>query len=160
MNERQNTLIQRLARWWDLQCMPMLDWIQVEITSRCNASCLYCPRTAYGANWVSRDLSPDLFQGLLPFFATSTPDSSPGVGGTLAARAFPFHGRTRQKDRMPRQHNDQRDAPGPGEHHPSCCRAASITWPSRLRGSVQETTRCAGEQSSRRSSGPSPRLRP
>lgn len=71
MKERQNTLIRRLARWWDLQRMPMLDWIQVEITSRCNAHCTYCPRTAYGANWVSRDISFDLFERLLPFFASS-----------------------------------------------------------------------------------------
>ncbi len=71
MKERQNTMIRRLARWWDLQRMPMLDWIQVEITSRCNAHCTYCPRTAYGANWVSRDISPDLFERLLPVFASS-----------------------------------------------------------------------------------------
>ena len=88
MNERQNTLIQRLARWWDLQCMPMLDWIQVEITSRCNASCLYCPRTAYGDHWPGRDLSPDLFQALLPFLATTRLVHLQGWGEPLLHRDF------------------------------------------------------------------------
>jgi len=88
MNKRQNTPIQRLSRWWDLQCMPMLDWIQVEITSRCNAHCTYCPRTAYGANWVSRDLSPDLFDRLLPFFATSKLIHLQGWGEPLLHEHF------------------------------------------------------------------------
>jgi MoaA/NifB/PqqE/SkfB family radical SAM enzyme len=88
MYERQNTLIRRLARWWDLQCMPMLDWIQIEITSRCNASCLYCPRTAYGNRWSDRDLSPDLFHALLPFFATTRLVHLQGWGEPLLHRDF------------------------------------------------------------------------
>ncbi len=88
MNERQNTLIQRLARWWDLQRMPMLDWIQVEITSRCNAACLYCPRTAYGHQWNDRDLSPDLFHALQPFFGTSRLVHLQGWGEPLLHRDF------------------------------------------------------------------------
>jgi MoaA/NifB/PqqE/SkfB family radical SAM enzyme len=88
MNERQNTLIKRLALWWDLQRMPMLDWIQVEITSRCNASCLYCPRTAYGNQWPARDLSPDLFHALLPFLATTRLVHLQGWGEPLLHRDF------------------------------------------------------------------------
>jgi MoaA/NifB/PqqE/SkfB family radical SAM enzyme len=68
--------------------MPMLDWIQVEITSRCNASCLYCPRTAYGDHWPGRDLSPDLFQALLPFFATTRLVHLQGWGEPLLHRDF------------------------------------------------------------------------
>jgi MoaA/NifB/PqqE/SkfB family radical SAM enzyme len=88
MNERQSPLIQRLALWWELQCMPMLDWIQVEITSRCNASCLYCPRTAYGDQWPGGDLSTDLFHALLPFFATTRLVHLQGWGEPLLHRDF------------------------------------------------------------------------
>jgi MoaA/NifB/PqqE/SkfB family radical SAM enzyme len=88
MNERQDKLIPRIARWWDLQRMPMLDWIQVEITSRCNASCLYCPRTAYSNRWADRDLSPDHFHALLPFLATTRLVHLQGWGEPLLHRNF------------------------------------------------------------------------
>lgn len=44
---------------------PVWDWIQVEVTTRCNASCLYCPRTVYGKRWPNRDLPLEAFQRLL-----------------------------------------------------------------------------------------------
>ncbi|MDI6855033.1 MAG: radical SAM/SPASM domain-containing protein [Deltaproteobacteria bacterium] len=43
-----------------------LDWLQVEVTSHCNAACAYCPRTVYRQVWQSRHLSLDLFRRLLP----------------------------------------------------------------------------------------------
>jgi len=45
---------------------PLWDWIQVEVTTRCNASCLYCPRTVYGRKWPQRDLPLRLFVRLVP----------------------------------------------------------------------------------------------
>ncbi len=45
------------------------DWIQVEVTTRCNASCSYCPRTLAGKNWPQRDLNMQLFRRLLPHLA-------------------------------------------------------------------------------------------
>jgi len=59
-------LASRLRRWWELEWMPWLDWMQIEVTSRCNAACIYCPRTVYGPRWKNRDLSPDTFEKLLP----------------------------------------------------------------------------------------------
>ncbi len=44
-----------------------LDWIQVEVTTRCNAACVYCPRTAYGQGWEERDLPLETFRKLAPF---------------------------------------------------------------------------------------------
>lgn len=44
---------------------PRLDWVQVEVTSRCNAACRYCPRAAYAGVWRSGDLEMPLFLELL-----------------------------------------------------------------------------------------------
>ena len=46
-----------------------LDWIQVEISSYCNASCVYCPHTAYKDNWQNRCLPLEIFKKLVPAFA-------------------------------------------------------------------------------------------
>jgi MoaA/NifB/PqqE/SkfB family radical SAM enzyme len=46
--------------------IPRTAWIQVEVTTRCNAACVYCPRTAYRDAWHDRSLSPATFQRLLP----------------------------------------------------------------------------------------------
>jgi MoaA/NifB/PqqE/SkfB family radical SAM enzyme len=48
---------------------PRLDWVQLEVTSRCNAACTYCPRTTAGARWQSRDLPLELLDELLPALA-------------------------------------------------------------------------------------------
>jgi MoaA/NifB/PqqE/SkfB family radical SAM enzyme len=88
MKIRNRNLIRYLAQWWDLQRMPVLDWIQVEVTSRCNASCLYCPRTAYASHWVGQDISFDLFKKLLPSFSTSKLVHLQGWGEPLLHRDF------------------------------------------------------------------------
>ena len=45
---------------------PGLDWVQVEVSSFCNASCLYCPHTVFQSAWINRHLSLATFQKLLP----------------------------------------------------------------------------------------------
>jgi MoaA/NifB/PqqE/SkfB family radical SAM enzyme len=50
---------------------PNLDWIQVEVSSYCNASCIYCPHTAYKKNWRNRYLSMEAFTNLLSAFRTA-----------------------------------------------------------------------------------------
>jgi len=60
------------TRWWEFERMPWLEWVQVEVTSRCNAACTYCPRTVYRSNWINRDLSLDKFERMLPLFATAS----------------------------------------------------------------------------------------
>lgn len=47
---------------------PYLDWIQVEISSYCNASCIYCPHTIYRGNWQNKYLSIEYFRNLIPAF--------------------------------------------------------------------------------------------
>lgn len=48
---------------------PSFDWIQVEVTSACNAACVYCPRTVYSDAWEDRRLSLEAFRNLEPAFA-------------------------------------------------------------------------------------------
>ncbi|MBW1669547.1 MAG: radical SAM protein [Deltaproteobacteria bacterium] len=45
-----------------------LDWIQIEVTSLCEASCLYCPHTAYRKQWLHGSMSLDTFQTIAAEF--------------------------------------------------------------------------------------------
>jgi MoaA/NifB/PqqE/SkfB family radical SAM enzyme len=49
--------------------MTRLDWVQVEVTSYCNAACIYCPHSVYQGQWASRHLPLATFRQLLPVFA-------------------------------------------------------------------------------------------
>ncbi|MGD2272621.1 MAG: radical SAM protein [Desulfobacterales bacterium] len=49
----------------------LLDWIQVEISSYCNALCIYCPHSAYKKNWQNRYLPLELFKKLVPAFKST-----------------------------------------------------------------------------------------
>ncbi|AEB08401.1 radical SAM protein [Desulfobacca acetoxidans] len=42
------------------------DWLQVEVTSHCNARCAYCPHTVFRSTWTSRHLSLTTFRNLAP----------------------------------------------------------------------------------------------
>ncbi len=46
--------------------LPRFDWIQVEVTSFCNASCFYCPHTVYRERWTSRHMPLEMFKRLIP----------------------------------------------------------------------------------------------
>jgi len=48
---------------------PDLDWIQVGVTSRCNAACIYCPHKSLKKIWKGRDLDLDVFKRLSPAFS-------------------------------------------------------------------------------------------
>lgn len=59
-------VLARMQSWWEHAIFESKDWIQVEITSACNAACTYCPRTVYRRNWRDRSMSLKMFQRLLP----------------------------------------------------------------------------------------------
>jgi MoaA/NifB/PqqE/SkfB family radical SAM enzyme len=84
----QHTLVDRFTKWWALERMPWIDWIQVEVTSRCNAACTYCPRTVYRSTWENRDLSLDTFERLLPILAKTKMVHLQGWGEPLLHKQF------------------------------------------------------------------------
>jgi MoaA/NifB/PqqE/SkfB family radical SAM enzyme len=49
--------------------LPLLDWIQVEATSHCNAACVYCPYTVYRPHWLRRHLPLETYCKLVPAFS-------------------------------------------------------------------------------------------
>lgn len=42
------------------------DWVQVEVSSRCNARCLYCPHATLAPHWQGRLMDLDTFRRFLP----------------------------------------------------------------------------------------------
>lgn len=56
------------APFWTRLLLPRFDWLQIEVTSHCNAACRYCPHTLYRSHWQSRHLPPAVFHRLLPIF--------------------------------------------------------------------------------------------
>jgi MoaA/NifB/PqqE/SkfB family radical SAM enzyme len=61
--------IRGLRAWWEHHVLfEPKQWVQVEVTSRCNAACIYCPRTIYRDAWRNRCLSLNLFERLIPAF--------------------------------------------------------------------------------------------
>ncbi len=60
-----------LGKWFDSFLLPPLGWIQVEVTSHCNAACVYCPRTVYRDIWLNRNLSFSTFERLSSAFGNT-----------------------------------------------------------------------------------------
>lgn len=47
--------------------MPYLDWIQIEVSGFCNASCFYCPHTTHRKSWRGRNITLQEFQKIVPY---------------------------------------------------------------------------------------------
>lgn len=63
----------RIDEWFG---RPDFDWIQVEVTTHCNARCLYCPTATPGADWPRAHMPLDIFRRVLPALARSAQPSS------------------------------------------------------------------------------------
>lgn len=81
-------LAHHFKKWWELERMPWLDWIQLEVTSQCNAACTYCLRTVYRSHWDNRDISLDTFERLLPVFTKTKMAHLQGWGEPLMHKRF------------------------------------------------------------------------
>ncbi len=88
ITELSKSFVRHAEQCWEFQLMPWLDWIQVEVTSRCNASCSYCPRTVYRSKWENRDLPFEIFERLAPVFRTARMVHLQGWGEPLLHRQF------------------------------------------------------------------------
>ncbi len=62
-----NNMMRWLKRQLDEICCPNLDWVQIEVTTHCNASCIYCPHTVMKDRWANMHMSLELFCKLTPF---------------------------------------------------------------------------------------------
>ncbi len=60
-------MFDRMKEHLDRFGAPDLDWIQVEVTTCCNSSCIYCPHSATECGLPKRHMPVDLFCRLLPF---------------------------------------------------------------------------------------------
>lgn len=60
-------MLKRLNHFLDRLMAPELDWIQVEVTTRCQAACVYCPHTILSPGMRQTDMPLALFSRLLPF---------------------------------------------------------------------------------------------
>lgn len=74
--------------FWSGLFPPRWDWLQLEVTGRCNAACVYCPRTRYTARWRGRDMGPEVFQRLVPEFRHARMVHLQGWGEPLLHPSF------------------------------------------------------------------------
>ena len=57
-------MLRWMTKFLDKLGSPELDWIQVEVTSRCNAACIYCPQPSF---YKKQHMPFSLFKQLLPY---------------------------------------------------------------------------------------------
>ncbi len=61
---RIDAMLRWVTKFLDKLGSPELDWVQVEVTSRCNAACIYCPQPLL---YRKQHMPFSLFKQLLPY---------------------------------------------------------------------------------------------
>ncbi len=56
---------------WSRLLLFRLDWIQVEVSARCDGDCLYCPVSRLRPLRENALMAPEVFEALLPFFPSA-----------------------------------------------------------------------------------------
>jgi MoaA/NifB/PqqE/SkfB family radical SAM enzyme len=75
-------------QWLSKLLSPFLHWIQVEVTSHCNAQCAYCPHTVYREFWQASHMPLELYKSLEVAFRRSLLVYLQGWGEPLAHPQF------------------------------------------------------------------------
>ncbi len=70
MNKFLEAILRQLSVISGIQ-QPSFDWIQVEVTTRCNAACVYCPYRVFRHEWKPLNMTMDTFRKLLPALRNS-----------------------------------------------------------------------------------------
>lgn len=84
------SLFAKMRSWWEYAVLfEPKDWVQVEVTSQCNAACAYCPRTVYREHWQDRSMSMETFCSLLPALRKTSLAYLQGWGEPLLHPDFP-----------------------------------------------------------------------
>lgn len=81
-----------MLQWFKTQLdkigSPTLDWVQVEVTTHCNAACVYCPHTIMKNRWANKHMPLELFHELTPFLKYTDLVYLQGWGEPLLNRDF------------------------------------------------------------------------
>ena len=116
------------------------DWIQVEVTSHCNALCVYCPRTVFKESWQDRHLSLETFKKLKPVLIANRPCAPSGLGRAFSEPGVFRNGGLCETGRMQSRDNDQCDAPQRGNCKESDRKRSWISslflWPAPRRATI------------------------
>lgn len=90
MKDKKDKKPGKIRSWWEHRVLlDPKDWIQIEVTSRCNAACSYCPRTVYHKQWQNRSMSLETFKLLLPVLRKTKLAYLQGWGEPFLNRDFP-----------------------------------------------------------------------
>ncbi|MCK4391029.1 MAG: radical SAM protein [Desulfobacterales bacterium] len=81
-------MLEWIKRELDKIGSPTLDWVQVEVTTYCNGSCIYCPHTVMRKRWANRHMPIELFHELIPFLRCTELVYLQGWGEPLLNKNF------------------------------------------------------------------------
>ena len=76
------------GRFLERLLTPHLDWLEVEISSRCNAACSSCPHTIFTDVWQRKLMDFALFESLQPVLPATGMTDLQGWGEPLAHPEF------------------------------------------------------------------------
>ena len=59
-------MFNKIRELFDILSTPLTNWVQIEISTLCPASCTYCPHTVLKQNWRDENMTLETFKKILP----------------------------------------------------------------------------------------------
>ncbi|MFZ5981470.1 MAG: radical SAM/SPASM domain-containing protein [Candidatus Zixiibacteriota bacterium] len=59
-------MLDKIHNLYEILSTPLTNWVQMEISTYCTASCIYCPHTIYKQKWREENMSIETFKKVLP----------------------------------------------------------------------------------------------